>query len=82
MGCVEGLLDCVDLLYGADVTITMENVQAMFKFCLLYKIEGVFELCLKWVSEQLVLNNLTTFYTMGLFVRRCRVISLPLWTKC
>ena len=47
----------------------MENIQAMFKFCLMYQIEGVFELCLEWVRRQLELNNFPIFHNLGVLVQ-------------
>ena len=47
----------------------MENIQAMFKFCLMYQIEGVFELCLQWVRRQLELNNFPIFHNLGVLVQ-------------
>ena len=67
--CLEGLLDGIDLLYGAKVTLGQHNIQPLLKFSLLYKVEGVLEVCLGWVKKELSMVNLFTFCKMGLFVK-------------
>jgi len=80
--CVEALLDCVDLLYGADVTVTMDNIQAMLKFGLLYKISKMFESGIQWVNEQLSMTNLFTFCRIGLFIKSVDITEEQVLTGC
>ena len=67
--CLEGLLDGIDLLYGAQVTLAIHNIQPLLKFSLLYKVEGVLKVCLEWIKKELSMVNLFTFCKVGLFVR-------------
>lgn len=69
--CFDGLLDCVDLMYGANVEITMENIQAISKFSLFYKIEGLFDKCLSWLksSHRMSLDSFLTFFRLGMFLK-------------
>ena len=67
--CLEGLLDGIDLLYGAQVTLTLHNIQPLLKFSLLYKVEGVLKVCLEWIKKELSMVKLFTFCKVGLFVR-------------
>ena len=67
--CLEGLLDGIDLLYGAQVTLSLHNIQPLLKFSLLYKVEGVLKVCLEWINKELSMVNLFTFCKVGLFVR-------------
>ena len=63
--CLEGLLDGIDLLYGAEVTLTLHNIQPLLKFILHYKVEGMLEGCLGWIKkERLSMANLFTFWTV------------------
>ena len=68
-GCLEGLLDAVDLLYGAEVKVSMENIQALLKFSLMYSVDELATLSFQWVTEEMSMNNLFTFCQMGLFVK-------------
>ena len=70
MDCLEGLLDGIDLLYGAEVTLTLHNIQPLLKFSLLYKVDGILEGCLGWIKkERLSMANLFTFLKVGLSVK-------------
>ena len=68
-GCLEGLLDAVDLLYGAEVEVSMDNIQALLKFSLMYSVDELATLSFQWVTEQMSVNNLFTFCQMGLFIK-------------
>ena len=68
-GCLEGLLDAVDLLYGAEVEVSMENIQALLKFSLMYGVDELATLSFQWVTEEMSMNNMFTFCQMGLFVK-------------
>ena len=72
-GCLEGLLDAVDLLYGAEVEVSMENIQALLKFSLMYSIDELATLSFQWVTEQMTMNNLFTFCQIGLFIKSINV---------
>ena len=67
--CLEGLLDGIDLLYGAEVTLTLHNIQPLLKFILLYKVGGMLEGCFGWIKNELSMVNLFTFLKVGLFVK-------------
>ena len=73
MDCLEGLLDGIDLLYGAEVTLTLHNIQPLLKFSLLYKVDGIIEGCLGWIKKKLSIVNLFTFLKVGLFVKSVEV---------
>ena len=73
MDCLEGLLDGIDLLYDAEVTLTLHNIQPLLKFSLLYKVEGIIEGCLGWIKKKLSIVNLFTFLKVGLFVKSVEV---------
>ena len=72
-GCLEGLLDAVDLLYGAEVDVSMENIQALLKFSLMYSVDELATLSFQWVTEEMSMNNLFTFCQMGLLIKNIDV---------
>ena len=81
-GCLEGLLDAVDLLYGADVEVSMDNIQALLKFSLMYSVDELATLSFQWVTEQMSMNNLFTFCQMGLFIKSIDVERDDILIRC
>ena len=75
-GCFEGALDCMDLLYGADVAINMENIQAVIKFGLIYEVDSLVEVGMTWVKANLSMKTLFKFCKIGLFVRTITISSI------
>ena len=67
-GMVEGVLDCIEMLYGSDVVISLKNLQALMKFSILFKVEGMHELCVKWVQENISLDTFNDFFKVSHFV--------------
>ena len=59
----------MDLLYGADVTLTMDNIQAVLKFGVLYKVRRMVACGLAWVNDKLSMTNLFSFCRIGLFIK-------------
>ena len=66
--CLEGLYDAIDMLYGAEVVVTMGNIQALLKFSVMYDVGDVYNLCIGWVKGQLTMDNLYTFLKLGVFI--------------
>ena len=66
--CLEGLYDAIDMLYGAEVVVTMGNIQALLKFSVMYDVDDVYNLCIGWVKGQLTMDNLYTFLKLGVFI--------------
>ena len=80
--CLEGLLDCVDLLYGADVALTMDNIQAVLKFGVLYKVKRMVACGLAWVNDELSMTNLFSFCRIGLFIKSVNFTEDEVLTGC
>ena len=80
--CLEGLLDCVDLLYGADVTLTMDNIQAVLKFGVLYKVSDIVACGLAWVKYELSMTNFFSFCRIGLFIKSVDFTEDKVLTHC
>ena len=80
--CLEGLLDCVDLLYGADVTLTMDNIQAVLKFGVLYKVSNMVACGLAWVKDELSMTNFFSFCRIGLFIKSVDCTEDKVLTGC
>lgn len=81
-GCQAGVMDSIDLLYGAEITLMLENIQPLLKFSLMYKIEGMFDLCMDWVQKEMTIGNLFRFYKIGQFVKSIDVERDDILTCC
>ena len=64
-GMVEGVLDCIEILYGKDVAVSLENLQALMKFSLLFKVERLYDLCLEWVRNNARAEILCELFKVG-----------------
>ena len=48
VGDIEGFYDCLELLYGGHVTISLKNLQTLLKFSIHFNIPEMYKLCLDW----------------------------------
>ena len=67
-GMVEGLLDCIEMLYGGDVVVGLDNLQALMKFSVLYKVQEMYDVCMDWVHSNACLKKFSKFFKIGHFV--------------
>ena len=67
-GMVEGVKDCIELLYGEEVEVSMGNLQALMKFSVLFKVGEIYDLCVKWVGENAAVDGFEEFYKVSQFV--------------
>ena len=72
----------MDLLYGADVTLTMDNIQAVLKFGVLYKVSNMVACGLAWVNGKLSMTNLFSFCRIGLFIKSVDCTEDKVLTHC
>jgi len=61
----EGIQDCVELLYGGEVEITIANINTITKFSALYQVNDMFELCVGWIEKNLHRGNLFNMIELG-----------------
>ena len=47
-GLKPQVLDCVTLLYGGAVIPTVDNIQAIMKFSVLYEVCDLYEISVNW----------------------------------
>ena len=69
-GEIEGIQDVVEMMYGGEVKLTLENVKTIMKFSVVYGVPEMYELCRKWVEEHLNDLNLVEFIQLGLLIQR------------
>ena len=67
IGCEDGVEDCINLLYGAEVAVGLTNIQTLLKFSLLYEIKEMTELCAAWFEESISFSVVYAFINIGLF---------------
>ena len=67
-GLIEQVKDCIQLLYGDKVKITLDNLQALMKFSIYYKIESMNQLCVGWIKENLMIEKFESFFKICFFV--------------
>ena len=67
-GLIEQVKDCIQLLYGDKVKITLDNLQALMKFSIYYKIESMYQLCVGWIKENLMIEKFESFFKICFFV--------------
>ena len=72
----------MDLLYGADVTLTMDNIQAVLKFGVLYKVSNMVACGLAWVKDELSMTNFFSFCRIGLFIKSVDCTEDKVLTGC
>ena len=71
-GEMEGVQDCVELLYGGEVELSEENIKTVIKFSVMYEIEDIYNLGMEWVKENISGSNLFGFIEFGLQIERVR----------
>ena len=69
-GEMEGVQDCVELLYGGEVELSEENIKTVIKFSVMYEIEDIYNLGMEWVKENISGSNLFGFIEFGLQIER------------
>ena len=59
----------VQLLYGRDVDITLDNIMIIVKFAARFKIKKMFLLGKAWVKEHLSVENLFCLIELALVIQ-------------
>ena len=67
-GMFEGVLDCIEILYGQSVEVCLDNLQALMKFSVLYKVKEIYEVCMTWVHKHASLEKFSEFFEIGNFI--------------
>ena len=69
-GEMEGVKDCVELLYGGKVELSEDNIKTVIKFSVMYEIEDIYNLGMEWIKEYISGSNLFGFIEFGLQIER------------
>lgn len=64
----RGVMECLTLLYGGEAVITIDNIQTILKFSVLYVIPKMFDICLAWILENLSSTNFRQLYCTSVFI--------------
>ena len=66
---LAGFYDCLKLLYGGTVYITISNIRTLVKFSVHFKIPKIYELCVDWGIRNISPQNFHTMYKIGSFIK-------------
>ena len=64
----QGVMDSLVLMYGGHVEITINNIQTILKFSVAYQIPAMFNLCQKWVLENINVENFHALYRTAKYI--------------
>jgi len=69
-GEMDGIQDCIELLYGGEVVLTDTNVKTVLKFSIIYQVKEMFDLCLRWFTDNMSSENLFSSIHIGSIIER------------
>ena len=52
-GEIQGVQDCVELLYGGGVILSVRNVRTVIKFSAVYQIPELLDVCMVWLHNNI-----------------------------
>ena len=64
----KGVMECLILLYGGEASITVENIQTVLQFAVLYKVQDMFTICQAWVLKNITVDNFHDLYKTAKFI--------------
>ena len=67
-GDLNGVQDCIELLYGGLIQITAHNIETISKFSVMFEIDAMYQLCLDWVIQNISRGNLFVIINVGLAI--------------
>ena len=57
--------ECLVLLYGGTILITLNNIQTLTRFSLIYEVRFMYDMCLKWIRDSITTSNVLTIFQIG-----------------
>ena len=66
MDNVDGFYDCLELIYGGIVNVTIINLLSLIKFSIRFQIPDMYNLCSDWVNNHVTAKNVHEIYKIGL----------------
>lgn len=67
---LEGVYDCLNLLYGGTVVISNRNIQTIIKFSVKFGIDKMYQICIDWIIDNVCEDNLYLVILTGLMVQQ------------
>ena len=65
----EAVQDCLEMLYGDEVRITVNNIQTIVKFCVKFEVDSLFKQCLDFIRTSMTKENVYAMISIGLLVQ-------------
>ena len=69
--CTEAFKECIELLNGAEIDMTLEKLQVFMKFAVLYGVKEILYLSLSWATDNICLENVKAILKISFVVRLC-----------
>ena len=67
---VDGVQDCLEFLYGAEVELNTDNIQSIIKFSIKFEIESLYKISIQWITDKIFdLDDLYMFLNIGLMAQ-------------
>ena len=57
--------ECLNLLYGGKVLVTLHNIEALIRFSLIYDVKFMYELAIGWIRENVTYLNVFELFDIG-----------------
>ena len=73
---VNGVRDCLALLYGGTVQINDENLETIVKFSIKFEVEKLYTLCVEWIRSNVSTKSTLLFISVGLMAERMGKVDI------
>ena len=57
--------ECLTLLYGGKVLVTLHNIESLTRFSLIYDVKFMYDLSLIWIKDNLTPSNVLEIFNIG-----------------
>ena len=73
---VNGVRDCLALLYGGTVQINDNNLETIVKFSIKFEVEKLYTLCVEWIRTNVSTKSTLLFISVGLMAERMGKVDI------
>ena len=73
---VNGVRDCLALLYGGTVEINDDNLETIVKFSIKFEVEKLYTLCVEWIRTNVSTKSTLLFISIGLMAERMGKVDI------
>ncbi|KAL5258987.1 hypothetical protein ACHWQZ_G009450 [Mnemiopsis leidyi] len=57
--------ECLNLLYGGKILVTLQNIEALTRFSLIYDVKFMYELAIGWIRDNITYLNVFELFNIG-----------------